>query len=474
MKDLTPVGYPVFGANGQVGFFSRYTHEDAEVLVTCRGATCGTVNVSLPRSFITSNSFVVLPRWSTVLDKGFLRLALIAADHDSFTTGTAQPQITLANFNPYEIKLPPINEQRRIVAKLEALQTRGRRAREALDAVPPLLEKLRQSILAAAFRGDLTKDWRAQQKDLEPATELFKRIRTARRQKWECTELAKLKSKGKLPADDKWKSKYVEPASVDDSDLPLLPDGWCWAAWGEVGFSQNGRAFPSSEYASQGVKLLRPGNLNVSGKLEWSEGNTRYMPPRWAAEFPEFVVGNDELLMNLTAQSLKDEFLGRVCLSGPGEECLLNQRLARLVPIGLPPSYWLYFFKSPGFRRYVDTLNTGSLIQHMFTSQLELCAVPLMPAEEAKLLVETLGARLAAVAAIAELATEQVQSLPTLDRALLAKAFRGELVPQDSNDEPAEAMLARARSANSSAPENSIRQRRGRPRSSQRADQAND
>lgn len=52
----------------------------------------------------------------------------------------------------------------------------SRRAREALDAVPPLLEKLRQSILAAAFRGDLMKDWRAKHKDVEPATELLKRI----------------------------------------------------------------------------------------------------------------------------------------------------------------------------------------------------------------------------------------------------------------------------------------------------------
>ena len=77
-------------------------------------------------------------------------------------------------------KLPPLNEQRRIVAKLEALQARSRHAREALDAVPPLLEKLRQSILAAAFRGDLTKDWRAKHKPTESAAQLLDRVRRTR------------------------------------------------------------------------------------------------------------------------------------------------------------------------------------------------------------------------------------------------------------------------------------------------------
>ena len=342
---------------------------------------------------------------------------------------------------------PPLNEQRRIVAKLESLQARSRRAREALDAVPPLLEKLRQSILAAAFRGDLTKDWRAKHKDVEPASEFLKRIRVERRKKWEEAELAKLTAKGKAPRDDAWKGKYKEPEGVDAAGLPGLPEGWCWAAWREVGFCQNGRAFPSAEYSSEGTKLLRPGNLHVSGRLEWTEGNTRRMPASWATEFPDFVVGEGELLMNLTAQSLKDEFLGQVCLSAPGEKCLLNQRLARLTGLGLPTSYWLWFFKSPGFRRYVDTLNTGSLIQHMFTSQVDACAVPIMPLEEAQTLVDVITARLGVVHALDTQVQEQTAHIPSLDRALLAKAFRGELVPQDPNDEPAPDMLARLNSA---------------------------
>ena len=59
-----------------------------------------------------------------------------------------------------EIPLPPLNEQRRIVAKIEALKARSQRVKEELEAIPALLDQFRQSVLAAAFRGDLTADWR--------------------------------------------------------------------------------------------------------------------------------------------------------------------------------------------------------------------------------------------------------------------------------------------------------------------------
>src|SRR5690606_18895193 len=114
--------------------------------------------------------------------------------------------------------------------KIDALTEKSREAREALDEVPQLLAKLRHSILAAAFRGDLTKQWREQNPNVEPASALLQRIREEGRKKWEQAELAKFKAKGKLPPDDKWKSKYGEPEPADTEGLPELPEGWCWAS----------------------------------------------------------------------------------------------------------------------------------------------------------------------------------------------------------------------------------------------------
>lgn len=357
----------------------------------------------------------------------------------------AQQKLSLERFRKIEIELPPIGEQRRILTKLEALTSKSRRAKEALDAIPALLERFRQSVLAAAFRGDLTADWREKNPDVEPAEELLKRIRAERRRRWEEAELAKMRAKGKVPGDDRWKEKYEEPAPVDASELPELPEGWAWATWAQVGLCQNGRPFPSSEYTSSGIKLLRPGNLHVDGRLEWTPDNTKCLPERWTEENSDHVIRADELVMNLTAQSLKDEFLGRVCLSSPGERCLLNQRLARLTPLMMSARFCLWLFKSPLVRAYIDELNTGSLIQHMFTSQVNRFVLPIPPADEQIEIAIRIDAMLDAANRVRLLMGEGGARLSNLDRAILAKAFRGELVPQDPNDEPASVLLERLR-----------------------------
>ncbi len=75
---------------------------------------------------------------------------------------------------------------------------------------------------------------RAEGRDYEPASVLLERILAERRRRWEEAELAKMKAKGKAPKDDRWKAKYKEPVEPDTSDLPELPEGWCWASQEQV------------------------------------------------------------------------------------------------------------------------------------------------------------------------------------------------------------------------------------------------
>lgn len=245
--------------------------------------------------------------------------------------------------------------------------------------------------------------------DVEPASELLKRILAERRAKWN------------------GKDKYKQPETPETTELPSLPKSWTWVRWEQIGFSQNGRAFPSKEYQLEGFKLLRPGNLHVSGKVVWNKENSRYLPESWAEGFPEFIVGPHELIMNLTAQSLKDEFLGRVCLTGPDERCLLNQRLARLAPVRVLPEFVLWVFKSHVFRRFVNDLNTGSLIQHMFTSQLGDFVLPLPPVLEQKQIVAEVEWRLSLIEELEAMALVNFQRAERLHQAILQRAFSGTL-----------------------------------------------
>jgi restriction endonuclease S subunit len=106
-QDLIEDGsYLVFGANGVIGRYNHYNHEDAEVLITCRGATCGTIHKSEPKSWVTGNAMVAKPK-DARLTKEFLLSLLKGADLGSTISGSAQPQITRQGLAPFKISLPP-------------------------------------------------------------------------------------------------------------------------------------------------------------------------------------------------------------------------------------------------------------------------------------------------------------------------------------------------------------------------------
>ena len=159
-KELVDDGpYPVFGANGQIGFYTDFNHEESEVTVTCRGATCGTVNVIPAMSWITGNAMVVRPKGQS-LGKEYLNYFLQSSDFTSVISGTAQPQITRKTLSTLETVIAPRAEQERIVEILEDQLSRLDASLAVVDAVEERSGALRRSLLHSAFTGRLTEEWR--------------------------------------------------------------------------------------------------------------------------------------------------------------------------------------------------------------------------------------------------------------------------------------------------------------------------
>jgi type I restriction enzyme S subunit len=131
------------------------------------------------------------------------------------------------------------------------------------------------------------------------------------------------------------------------------------------------------------------------------------------------------VIINLTAQSLRDEFLGRVCLTGADERCLLNQRLARLKPSDIHAPYLFWVLKSQLFRSFVRALNTGSLIQHMFTSQLDEFLVPVPPPGEQVEIAKELDRRMSLVGDLDRTLIRNRLRAEALREAVLQRAFNG-------------------------------------------------
>lgn len=121
-SDLKADGeFVVYGANGIIGRYDQFNHEHPEVLITCRGATCGTINMSQPKSWVTGNAMVATPKDDRI-DKAFLHALLLGSDLSSTISGSAQPQITRQGLSPFSIPLPPVEVQQAIAAEIQAEQ----------------------------------------------------------------------------------------------------------------------------------------------------------------------------------------------------------------------------------------------------------------------------------------------------------------------------------------------------------------
>jgi type I restriction enzyme S subunit len=407
---------------------------------------------------IASTGFDVLrsrgvePKWlfAHVQSKAFID------SMSDLVRGALYPAVNSKEVRDYRIPLPPLPEQRRIVAKIEALQARSRKAREALEAIPTLLEQFRQSVLAAAFRGDLTADWREQNHDAEPASVLLERIRAERRGKWEQAELAKFKAKGKVPKDDSWKKKYVEPEPVDDTDLPELPEGWCWTTWewtlsfDEGAFKRGpfGSSLTKAIFVSSGYKVYEQ-YCPINDDCSYAR---YYITPEKYEEMRAFDVRARDFLISCSGVTL-----GRItqvpdqCEPGIINQALLRVRLNEHV---LNDEFFKWLFRSPYFQRKIFDNATGSAIPNVKgVKELKAIPVPVPPLNEQRVIAERVKQSLKSFREMDSHLHELVSELMKLHQSILAKAFRGELVPQDPNDEPASVLLERLRAERATADE---------------------
>lgn len=118
MDKLQHEGFPVYGANGKIGFYSDYTHELPTLAITCRGATCGSVHITDPMSYINGNA-MALDNVSEAVDIKFLYYFFQFRGFNDVISGSAQPQITGEGLSKVQIPLPPLETQKRIADILD-------------------------------------------------------------------------------------------------------------------------------------------------------------------------------------------------------------------------------------------------------------------------------------------------------------------------------------------------------------------
>ena len=136
---LEPQGYPVYGANGIIGYYSDYNHEKATLLITCRGATCGALNICEPFSYVNGNA-MALDDLSPEVNLRYLYYYLLARGLSDTITGSAQPQIVRQSLEKVVIDYPQLEEQRRIAALLDRVSDLIAKRRAQLDKLDLLVK----------------------------------------------------------------------------------------------------------------------------------------------------------------------------------------------------------------------------------------------------------------------------------------------------------------------------------------------
>ncbi len=317
-------------------------------------------------------------------------------------SGTGQPNFNGTKLGDLRIPIRPLREQRAIVRKLDSLFGRSKSARDQLARIPRLIERYREAVLAAAARGDLTTNWRMNNADIEPATELLRTIH------------ARL-------------GKHQQPTGFSLSNGRVLPKKWTYCRVGDVGVVTLGRQRSPQHHSGKHMRpYLRVANV-FENRIDVSDVMEMNFTP---AEYDRFKLRPGDILLN---EGQSKELIGRPAMfMGELEDVCFTNTLVRFrayQPISA--SYALIVFRHymrSGLFQSIANITTN--IAHLGAGRFADLPFPLPPAAEQEEVVQLCAGKLEALDRIAGEGNLAAGQINRLDSEVLAKAFRGELVTQ--------------------------------------------
>ncbi|HEX7375930.1 MAG TPA: restriction endonuclease subunit S [Pirellulales bacterium] len=362
--------------------------------------------------------------------------------------GALYPAVRPKDIRSYRLPIPPFNEQRRIVAKLDELLSDLDAGVAALERVKANLKRYRAAVLKAAVEGRLTEEWRAKNRPQETGEQLLQRILHERRRRWEADQLAAFAAAGKQPPKN-WRSRYKEPVAPDTSNLPPVPDGWCWATLDQLLIYLRNGYFQSPSGADRGTPILR---INAVRAMAVDLDEVRYLD-RIEGDVTTFYVDDGDLLFTRYNGSI--ELLGVAgMVRGCMRPVLHPDKLIRVkLAAGRPLASFVEIAANVGASRahMVGRARTTAGQTGISGQDIREMPIPLPPMSEQSEIVAEAWERLSQIDA-AEIEIEHgLARAANLRQSILKRAFEGKLVAQDPADEPAALLLARIEQSRAAA-----------------------
>lgn len=360
---------------------------------------------------------------------------LLQNEKDAFIEkgkGGAQPNISQAVIKAHEVNLPPFAEQIRIAAKLDELLAHVDTLKARIDGIPALLKRFRQSVLAAAVSGRLTEEWRASGAPIGNSKELHQRIKEAH-----IAEGGHARGNASNPTEE------AHDLSPND-----LPSDWDIAELRDI--CEPGRPItygilkPGPEL-EEGIPYIRvadfPGNhLNIK--------NIKKTSHEIDQQFKRARLKEGDLLLSIRGS------VGRLIkIPAVLKGANITQDTARLSISPLISTDFIYWvLLADSTQRRMKNATRGVAVRGINIGDVRALQIPLPSREEQAEIVRRVE-QLFAFADQLEARVKAAQArIDRLTQSILAKAFRGELVPQDPNDEPARMLLERIKAQRAAEP----------------------
>ena len=372
---------------------------------------------------------------------------IIRKEIERLQTGTTRKRISRGNLSRIVFPIPPLNEQHRIVSKIEELFSDMDDGIANLKLAQNQLKAYRQALLKSAFEGKLTEQWR-NENNPEPAEKLLERIKDERKKRYEeelklWKEAVKTWSKGKKK--DKKPNKPSAPIdfpNLNQSDIDTLPDipkNWKLVRNNEIlYYVTSGSRDWKKYYSNNGSYFIRTQDIKTN-KLDLNGAAFVDLPKN--VEGKRSLVQKGDLLMTITGANV-----GKVAyIKEEIPEAYVSQSVALMKPVNIKiaPYLQLYFQSDVYGGKMISGLVYGVGRPVLSLENMREAPVVICSFEEQEKIISEIDSQFSIIENLEETINDGIQKSEFLRQSILKKAFEGKLVEQDPNDEPASELLKR-------------------------------
>nr|WP_319556263.1 restriction endonuclease subunit S [uncultured Vibrio sp.] len=418
---------------------------EEDILIGRYGASLGRICTGMEGCYNVALAKVAIP---DLMDNRFVKYYLESELFQQplrLLSRSAQNGFNKKDLGEFDFPLAPLPEQKRIVEKLDEVLAQVDTIKARLDGIPELLKRFRQSVLASAVSGKLTEEWRGK----HYITVELSKVSRAYAEGWESEKQREFSLKEKYPKTDSWKQRLPEPYLPTDEDgvvVGPLPQSWLLVSVDQLTkFVKDGPHY-SPKYSDDGIEFISGRNITIGG-IDFS--TSKYITKELHEELSLRCkpVYNDVLLT-------KGGTTGISCVNKYKHEFNVWVHVAVLRVTSeevILPDYLSMFFNSPVGHFQSQKYTHGVANRDLGLKRMIKICLGLPSIEEQKEIVRLVDQYFAFADTIEAQVKKAQARVDNLTQSILAKAFRGELVPQNDDDEPAEILLERIAQARKEA-----------------------